>query len=94
MDKEKENKHSWTFELPPQVIKIATYRDYYKFIGIGKNFLWLYDASTKDIKERKEQIISQKYLIQNNFVDLSFFPDSDVFVVISAERNVFIIQDT
>lgn len=62
-------------------------------MGCGKCYLKFYDASDKTFKEIKETVIPLKYEKENDFVDVCFFPDSSAFVVVSAQRNVFIIDN-
>jgi hypothetical protein len=55
VDKDKDTL-SRTVELPSCVCKVASYKDSenLQFVAIGKNYLKLFDARSKDIKERRE----------------------------------------
>ena len=62
------------------------------FIAIGNNFVRLYMASEKEFQEEKEPIIPNKYEKRNNFTDIAYFPDSHAFILVSSQRNIFIVN--
>ena len=62
------------------------------FIAIGNCFVRLYMANEKDFQEEKEPIIPNKYEKRNNFTDISYFPDSHSFILVSSQRNIFIVN--
>ena len=65
---------------------------HHMFIAIGNCFVRLYMANEKDFQEEKEPIIPNKYEKRNNFTDISYFPDSHSFILVSSQRNIFIVN--
>ncbi|CAI2386786.1 unnamed protein product [Moneuplotes crassus] len=80
-------------EIDPKVKKIAVNPfSHHIFVAIGNEYVRNYTAGEKAVKELKETIIPQKYEKDNDFTDIKFFPDSHSFVLVSAQRNIFIIE--
>lgn len=65
---------------------------HHNFIAIGNCFARLYMANEKEFQEEKDPIIPNKYEKKNNFTDISYFPDSHAFILVSTQRNVFIVN--
>lgn len=79
--------------ISPKVNKIAVNPFIlHSFIAIGNEYCRNYLANDKSFIEAKDAIIPNKYEKDNNFTDIKFFPDSHAFVLVSSQRNIFIIE--
>lgn len=93
--KHEHQKISMRGELDQNVKKIAVNPfNPHHFIAIGHEFVRNYTTNSgKNIKEMKDSIIPAKYEKGNDFTDIQFFPNSDCFALVSAQRNIFIVEN-
>jgi hypothetical protein len=66
--------------------------NHHNFIAVGKNYCKNYISSDSSFREDRSEIIPSKYEKENNFTDIKFFPDSHAFVLVSSQRNIFVIE--
>jgi hypothetical protein len=80
-------------EVKPAVRRIAIDpKNHYHFLACGKSYLKLYDASDKNFKEMKEQMMPIKYERENDFIEAIFIQES-IFVAVSSQNNFFIVEN-
>lgn len=79
--------------MDEKVSKIAVNPfSHHSFICIGKNYIRGFSFSDKAFKESKEPILPLKYEKDNHFTDIKFLPDSHTFILVSGERNIFVVD--
>lgn len=80
-------------EVDERVTKIAVNPfGHHSFIAIGDKYIKVWTTSEKQFKETAEAVVPQKYEKENTFTDIQFFPDSHAFVLVSSQRNIFIVD--